>query len=137
MDIKDFLLEEFEDNLEVEKVLKLRGKPKQMKFKPITAELGDEIRRKSRNTTIHKGQKIVNTNEEKFLSNMIIETTIVPDLKNAELQKAWGVMGAEDLLSAMKTKMLDGEFAKWADAVSEVNGYSQESMDELVTEAKN
>lgn len=133
---QEFFMEEFGEADIIEKTLMIGGKPKNMKFKAILADVGDEIRRKCRKTQFHKGQKITEINQDKFIANMIIETTVYPDLKNADLQKSWGVVGAEDLLKAMKSKMSDGEYAEWSNTVSEVNGYDK-SMDELIEEAKN
>ena len=136
MDFKEFLMEEFEDVEPIEKVIKIGGKEKTMKFKPISATKGDELRKKCTKTSFYKGQKIQETDEDKFIVNQIIETTTYPDLKNAELQAAWGVMGAEELLEAMKTRMRDGEYADWSNAVVEINGYDK-GMQELIEEAKN
>ena len=136
MDFKDFLMEEFEDAEVIEKTLKIGGKDKIMKFKPISATKGDELRKKCKKVKILKGQKIIETDQDKFIANQIIETTIHPDLKNAELQKAWSVMGAEELLESMKSKMSDGEYADWSNEVVGINGYDK-GMQELVEEAKN
>ncbi|KGI40306.1 phage tail assembly chaperone [Clostridium tetani] len=136
MDFKDFLMEEFEDAEVIEKTLKIGGKNKVMKFKPISATLGDELRKKCKKVKILKGQRIIETDQDKFIANQIIETTVHPDLKNAELQKAWGVMGAEELLESMKSKMSDGEYADWSNEVVEINGYDK-GMQELIEEAKN
>lgn len=133
---EDFLMDSFEDAAEVEKEIAIGGKPKKMKFKPIGADVGDEIRKKCRKVSIVKGQKIMETDQDKYMDNLIIETTIYPDLKNAELQSAWAVIGAEQLLAAMKSKMRDGEYSEWSSAVSSVNGYDK-GLQELVEEAKN
>lgn len=136
MDFKDFLMDEFEDVEPIERIIKMGGKEKKMKFKPISAVLGDELRKKCRKVEFYKGQKIIETNQDKYVANLIIETTIHPDLKSAELQTAWGVKGAEELLTSMKAKMNDGEYAEWSSIVSQINGYDK-SMQELVEEAKN
>lgn len=47
-----------------------------------------------------------------------------------------GVIGAEELLQAMKSKMSDGEYADWSNEVVEINGYDK-GMQELIEEAKN
>lgn len=133
---EDFLMDSFEEIEEIEREILMGGRKRKMKFKPISSTLGDELRRKCRKVTIMKGQKTYETDQDKYISNLIIETTIYPDLKNAELQGAWGVMGAEDLLKVMKSKMNDGEYSEWSNAVSEVNGYNR-TIDELVDEAKN
>lgn len=136
MDFKEFLMEEFEDVEPIEKAIKIGGKDKKMKFKPISATKGDELRKKCTKISFYKGQKIQETDQDKFIANQIIETTVHPDLKNAELQAAWGVMGAEELLEAMKTRMRDGEYADWSNAVVEINGYDK-GMQKLIEEAKN
>ncbi len=133
---ENFLLEDFEDIESVEKVIKIGGKSKTMMFRPISAALGDEIRKKCRKVTFTKGQKMYETDQDRYISNLIIETTVCPDLKNAELQKNWGVIGAEQLLESMKSKMLDGEYSTWGNIVSSVNGYDK-GMEELMDDAKN
>ncbi|MBU5486468.1 hypothetical protein KQI86_19385 [Clostridium sp. MSJ-11] len=136
MDFKDFLMDSFEEVEEIEREITMGGRKRKMKFKPIGATTGDEIRKKCRKVTIAKGQKIIETDQDKYIANLIIETTTYPDLKNAELQSAWTVMGAEELLNAMKAKMSDGEYAEWSSIVSQVNGYDK-GMQELIEEAKN
>ena len=133
---EDFLIDSFEKTEEIEKEITLGGKKRKMKFRPISAEKGDEIRKKCRSISFIKGQKIAETNQDKYIANLIIETTVCPDLKNAELQANWGVMGAEALLNAMKSKMMDGEYTEWSSIVSTVNGYNK-NMKELMEEAKN
>lgn len=135
-DFKEFLMDSFEDAPEVEKDVTIGGKVKKMKFKALSADMGDEIRKKCKKVSFIKGQKLFETDEEKFRANLIIETTTYPDLKNAELQKAWGVMGADQLLSVMKSKMRDGEYAEWSSIVSSINGYDK-GIQELIEEAKN
>lgn len=133
---EDFLIDSFKEVEEVEKKIQVGGKIRLMKFKPIGANLGDELRDKCRTVKFLKGQKLIETNQDKFSANLIIETTICPDLKNAELQSNWGVIGAEELLEAMKCKMSDGEYAQWSSIVNQINGYDK-GMQELVEEAKN
>ena len=133
---EDFLIDQFEDIEEVEKELLIGGKVKKMKFKPIGADKGDEIRKKCRKVTFVKGQKVFESDQDKYMSDLIIETTTYPDLKNSELQAAWGVMGAEQLLSAMKSRMRDGEYNEWGSTVSSINGYDK-GLQDLIEEAKN
>lgn len=133
---EDFLMDSFEDMQEIERDITMGGKKRKMKFKPIPAPLGDDIRKKSRKVTFINGQKIYETDNEKYTANLIIETTTSPDLKNAELQANWGVIGHEELLKSMKSKMSDGEYADWSTTVSEINGYDKRLKD-LVEEAKN
>ncbi|MBD8046752.1 MULTISPECIES: hypothetical protein [Clostridium] len=133
---EDFLMDSFEEAEEIEREITIGGRKRKMRFKPIGATVGDEIRKKCRNISFVKGQKVIDTNQDKYMARLIIETTTYPDFKNAELQKAWGVMGDEPLLEAMKSKMKDGEYSEWSRVVSEVNGYDK-GMQELIEEAKN
>lgn len=133
---EDFLMDNFEDAEEIERELSIGGKKKILKFRSISASKGDEIRKKNRKITFVKGQKMIETDQDKYMVDLICETTTYPDLKNAELQADWGVVGAPELLNAMKSKMKDGEYAEWSSAVSEINGYDK-SINELVEEAKN
>ena len=136
MDFKEFLMEDFGEVEVIEKEMEIGGKKRKMRFKPIPSTIGDEIRNKSRVTKIHKGRKVIETNDKKYLANLIIETTVHPDFKNAEFQSAWGVVGAEELVYAMKAKMTDGEYAQLTSTVSEINGYDK-GMEEEIEEAKN
>lgn len=133
---EEFLMDTFEDAEEIERVVSIGGKERLIKLKSIGATLGDEIRKRCKKVKIYKGQRITEMDEVKYMSNLIIETVTVPDFKNAQLQSAWGVVGAEELLSAMKTKMKDGEYSELSSIVSEINGYDK-GIEELVEEAKN
>ncbi|KOC49990.1 phage tail assembly chaperone [Clostridium botulinum] len=133
---EDFLIDSFEEVQAVEKELEIGGKKRKMTFKALGANKADAIRKSCRKVKFLKGQKIVETDQDKYLETLIVETTTCPDLKNAELQSNWGVMGAVELLQAMKTKMTDGEYGEWSSVVSEINGYDK-GMQELVEEAKN
>lgn len=132
----DFMMDAFEESQVIEKNVTMGGKPKAMKFKAIPAGKGDELRKKNRKAKITNGVKIFESDQEGFGADLIIETTVFPDLKNAELQEGWGVRGARELLAAMKTRMTDGEYSEWSRVVSEINGYDK-AMNELIDEAKN
>ncbi|MCR8981572.1 phage tail assembly chaperone [Brevibacillus laterosporus] len=136
MSFQDFFMDEFEDAEVVERMVKLAGKEKKMQFKPISAAKGGELRKSCRKVTHHKGAKQVYTDHDAFVAKMIIETTVNPDFKNKELQDSWGVIGADNLLAAMKTKMSDGEYNQLAAVVSDINGYDEE-VDEMAEEIKN
>lgn len=62
---EDFLIDSFEETEEIEKEITLGKKKRKMKFRSISAEKGDEIRKKSRNISFIKGQKIAETNQDK------------------------------------------------------------------------
>lgn len=134
--LQDFFVEDFAEVEVIERDVKIGGKVKKMQFKPISAALGDEIKKSCRKTKIYKGAKQIDFNQDLYMAKLITETTVHPDFKNAELQKNWGVMGAVELLEAMKTKMLDGEFTELSQIVTEVNGYER-TFEDKVDEIKN
>ena len=136
MDFKDFLMEDFQEVEAIEKDIKIGDKVRKMKFKPILATLGDEIRNKCKKTMFIKNQKITEIDNDKYIANLIIETTVIPNFKTKELQDRWGVIGSEELLNAMNSKMIDGEYAELSNTVTEVNGYDK-GIQELIEEAKN
>ncbi len=64
---------------------------------------------------------------------LVAAAVVYPDLSNAELQKAYGVLGETNLL----TEMLNiGEFATLSQAVTELSGLDQDINDD-VEEVKN
>lgn len=80
-----------------------------------------------------KGMYMPETDYELYTLKNAVSTVKFPDLNNAELQKSYGVMGAEALLQKM---LLPGELTKVKQVSQEVNGFNV-GMDELVEEAKN
>ncbi|MBW7457350.1 phage portal protein, partial [Paenibacillus sepulcri] len=58
---------------------------------------------------------------------------IYPDLKNAELQKSYGVLGGDQLIKKM---LLSGEYAALVQKVQKVNGFDRD-INELVEDVKN
>ena len=73
------------------------------------------------------------TDYELYTLKNVVSTVKFPDLNNAELQKSYGVMGAEALLQKM---LLPGELTEAKKISQAVNGFDV-GMDDLVEEAKN
>lgn len=73
------------------------------------------------------------TDPNDYMAKIAVASVIFPDLKDAELQKSYGVMGADDLLQKM---LLPGEYAKLLQKVQGINGFDQ-TMEDLVEEVKN
>jgi hypothetical protein len=59
---------------------------------------------------------------------------VFPDLTNAELQKAYGTLGAENVLEKMLTV---GEFAKLSEEVSALSGLDTNDINEQIEDVKN
>ncbi|ANY74529.1 MULTISPECIES: phage portal protein [Paenibacillus] len=110
------------------------GKPVPWKLRSITEEENQECRRAA--TRKVKGKNGVYTPEidpNDYMAKLMVTSVIYPDLKNSELQKSYGVLGAESLLRKM---LLPGEFAALGERVQALNGFDRD-MNELVDEVKN
>ncbi|MNI36226.1 Phage XkdN-like protein [compost metagenome] len=79
------------------------------------------------------GAQISETNPEEYMAKLVVASVVFPNLKDAELQKSYGVMGADMLLRKM---LLPGEYTTLVQKVQEINGYDRD-MNELVEDVKN
>ncbi|MBE5966414.1 MAG: phage portal protein [Lachnospiraceae bacterium] len=68
-----------------------------------------------------------------YVQSMTASAVVFPDLTNAELQKAYGVLGESTLLQKM---LYVGEYAELAQAVQELSGLDSD-INEDIEEAKN
>lgn len=106
------------------------GKVQPFVIKPITqAENKELIKRYTEKDK--KGNQALNT--VKYNSALVAAAVVEPDLTNAQLQKAYGVIGAESLIENM---LYAGEFIILLDAVQKLSGLDTDEG-ELVEEAKN
>lgn len=80
-----------------------------------------------------RGNVTVETDTDKMVGLMAAMSTVYPDLKNAELQNSYGVMGEVALLEAMLSA---GELLAYEQEVNRINGFDV-SFDDKVEEAKN
>ncbi|MGE4215238.1 MAG: phage portal protein [Anaerotignaceae bacterium] len=112
------------------------GKPAEWEIRAMTDEENREIRKSCKRKIPVKGaygQYSVEFDDDKYLALVTARCVVYPDLNSAELQNAYGVMGAEGLLRKM---LKPGEFTMLSNAVSTINGYD-EVLGDLVEEAKN
>lgn len=65
-------------------------------------------------------------NEKRYEGMILAESVVFPELKDAELQNSYGVMGAERLLERMLTA---GEYDRLRQAVEAINGGEGECTD--------
>lgn len=101
-------------------------------IKTITATEEEAIRK----SCTKKGTKAKSKEEfdpDLFNTKIMTACVVYPDLKNAELQNAYDVMNAEDLLKEMLTM---GEYMNLLRFVQEINGFHK-TIEELLDEAKN
>ena len=106
------------------------GKPVPFVIRPITQEENKQLIKKYTRRD-KKGQETFDRAE--YVSELTASAVVVPDLANAELQKAYEVLGASALLQKM---LYVGEYAELAQAVQELSGLDQD-INEDIEEAKN
>lgn len=110
---------------------KENGKPVPFVIRPITQDENGELLKKYRKVDKKTGNETFN--RVAYNHALTALAVVEPDLNNAELQKAWGVLGPEKLL----TKMLYvGEYGNLLEAVQELSGLDQDINDDI-EEAKN
>lgn len=136
--LKAFLFENAERAQEQDVVVSKRfkdeaGNPISWKIRPITEAENENIRRSCTRKVTHRGTSSVETDNDAYITKLVAEAVVYPDLKDAELQASYGVMGADTLLKRM---LLAGEFGILSQAVSEISGFDK-GLQELKEEAKN
>lgn len=108
-------------------------KPIEWELKAITGEENDAIKKEC-TRKIKKGNSyIMETDTEMYVGKLAAACTVFPDLKNAELQNSYKVMGDDQLLKVMLSL---GEYTAYTNKVAEINGFDT-SMEDIVEEAKN
>lgn len=106
------------------------GKPVPFVIRPITQEENKAIINKNKKVD-KKGNRTFDQAE--YVSMMTASAVVFPDLANAELQKAYGVLGESALLQKM---LYVGEYAELAQAVQELSGLDAD-INEDIEEVKN
>lgn len=104
-------------------------------IKSITQAENAQIRKACTVTEINRKthQKESVTDTQAYLNKLIVACTVDPCFKDADLQSAYGVVGAEALLEKILTP---GQYAELLQAVNDINCFDTD-MQELVDEAKN
>ena len=129
--LKDF----FPDKLAVAREEERSISPRLPAFrlKAVTEETGARIRAAATQTAVVKGLPVKEIDPEKNMLGLVVACVIQPDLQDAELQTAWGVMGAESLVQKM---LLPGAYAELSAAVEDICGLDRD-IDAMVEQAKN
>lgn len=106
------------------------GKPVPFVIRPVTQEENGALIRQC----TRKNKKGEETFDKVAYNQVLAAAAVVePDLENAELQKAYGVLGADKVLVAM---LYVGEFAALMQEVQEISGLDADINDEI-DEVKN
>ena len=107
------------------------GKPIPFIIKPISEKENELLLRKYTKKDKKTGQEVLDRTA--YSHALVAAAVVYPDLKSAELQKAYGVLGEVELLNTMLTI---GEYATLSQAVIELSGLD-EDINDLIEEAKN
>lgn len=102
-------------------------------IRAVNEEQAARIRATAMRTQKQKGNTYQEIDAEANLLALVVACVQQPDLHSAELQGAWGVMGAESVLKKM---LLPGEYAALSQQVCEICGFDEDAS-ELVEQAKN
>ncbi|MDL2217379.1 phage portal protein [Christensenellaceae bacterium OttesenSCG-928-M15] len=108
------------------------GKPIPWKIRAVTEEENRTIKDACMSRTTGKGGKVnMHFDAMKYNVRLAAASVVYPDLQDAELQKSYGVMGAEKLIGVMLTA---GEAGELSTVVQETSGFD---IEEEIEEAKN
>lgn len=117
-----------------DRFLNKEKKPVEWEIKAIDESLNESIRESCKIKERDKRTRTVTEriNHELYLAKLAVECVVYPNLKDAQLQESYGVLGADKLIKKMLTS---GEYGRLLEIVQEVNGFDTEN--DLVEEAKN
>ncbi|MBD5089358.1 MAG: hypothetical protein HDT30_11220 [Clostridiales bacterium] len=113
------------------------GKPLEWEFKHITSKQNEELRENCTIDVQIKGKPNMFRQKLKtsqYLAEMIVASTVVPNLYNKELQESYEVKTPVELLYALVDD--PGEFTELEAWVQKFNGFDQ-TIEDKVEEAKN
>ncbi|MFD0712848.1 phage portal protein [Paenibacillus sp. GCM10027626] len=111
-----------------------KGNAVPWKIRSMTEDENEQCRKAAtKKVKTKNGQYVPETDYNQVVVNTVVTSVVFPNLKDAELQKSYGVVGADELLKKM---LLPGEYAALVQKVQDINGYDRE-MNELVDEVKN
>lgn len=108
------------------------SEPVKWLLRPISNEEIDKLVDKHTKYTQIKGslERKREFKNKEYMEELALKTIVYPDLNDEELQKSWGVIGAEDLV---KTMLTPGEWTDLQLACSEANGYNSGMGDKVKT----
>lgn len=113
------------------------GKPLEWEFKHITSKQNEQMRENCTVDVPITGKPNMyrpKLNTSKYLTQMVVASTVCPDLYDAELQDSYGVKTPEDLLFALVDDA--GEYQDLCVWVQKFQGFTK-TLSDKVDEAKN
>lgn len=110
------------------------GAPEPWELRALSEKEHADIKDACTSKRMFKGRMTTNFNSGLYICRLCAVSVVTPDLKNTELQKSYGVVGEDELLTAM---LLPGEMATLQEYVQEVNGFDPEKLEKDKDEVKN
>ena len=113
------------------------GNALEWEFTHITSKQNENLRESNTYDVPIKGKPNMfrgKLNTSKYLADMIVASTVSPDLYNKELQDSYGVKTPNDLLFALVDD--PGEYSDLCRWIQQFQGFT-ETLDDKVEEAKN
>ena len=113
------------------------GNALEWEFTHITSKQNEDLRESNTYDVPIKGKPNMfrgKLNTSKYLADMIVASTVVPDLYNKELQDSYGVMTPEELVYALVDDA--GEYKDFCTWMQKYQGFTK-TLDEKVNDAKN
>ena len=138
-DLSVFFMQNVETDIIEEFEISKRFKDKEgnavkWKLRTMNEEENESIRKSAQKRVKGRGgQYTTETNNDEYLAKLAVASVVFPDLKDAELQRSYGVMGADRLLRKM---LLPGEYGHLLEKVQEMNGFDLD-INDLKDEVKN
>lgn len=133
--LQEFLMSK-KDETPVQTEVKVAGLPFPFVIHSITEAENKEIRKSCQKTTFDKKthKRETETDNDLYNTRLVIACCSDPNFKDAEFQKAKGVVGAEALVNKVLTP---GQFVDLLLGVQEVNDFTADDINDLRDEAKN
>ena len=126
--------EEIEEFPVSERFKDKEGKVIKWKLRTLTESENEEIRKSAtKQKKIKKNFYIPEVDQTEYMAKLAVASVVFPDLKDAELQKSYGVLGAESLLRKM---LLAGEYGTLIEKVQDMNGFDKD-IEDIKEEVKN
>lgn len=113
------------------------GEPLKWEFQPLTSKKNEELRDSCTIEVPVKGKPNLyrpKVNTADYLAEMIVASTVFPDLYDKELQDSYGVMTPKELLYAMVDNA--GEYQDFTIWMQKFQGFTK-NLEDKVEEAKN
>lgn len=108
------------------------GKPVEWEIRAVSEKENGALERKYTKTDRKTG--VQQLDRVAFGHALTAAGVVFPNLNDAELQKAYGTLGAENVLEKMLTV---GEFATLSEEVSKLSGLDADDINEQIDDVKN